>query len=69
MTDIIIAMGTRPEIIKMAPIIRELMQRDRTFKIAYTGQHYDYNLSLQFIEELNLPKPEYDLKVKEVSPG
>jgi UDP-N-acetylglucosamine 2-epimerase (non-hydrolysing) len=69
MTDITIAMGTRPEIIKMAPIIRELMQRDRTFKIAYTGQHYDYNLSLQFIEELNLPKPEYDLKVKEVSPG
>ncbi len=69
MTDIIIAMGTRPEIIKMAPIIRELMQRDRTFKIAYTGQHYDYNLSLQFIEELNLPEPEYDLKVKEVSPG
>lgn len=69
MTDIIIAMGTRPEIVKMAPIIRELMHRDKPFKIVYSGQHYDYNISLQFIEELGLPKPEYDLKVREVSPG
>ena len=69
MTDIIIAIGTRPEIIKMAPVIRELMHRDKPFKIVYSGQHYDYHLSLQFIEELDLPKPEYNLKVKEVSPG
>jgi len=69
MTNILIAVGTRPEIIKMAPIVNALTNRNEPFKLVYSGQHHDYNLSLQFIKELNLPLPEYNLKVREVSPG
>lgn len=69
MTKLIIVLGTRPEIIKMAPIVRALQRHEQSFVIVNTGQHYDYNLSLQFIKELGLPQPDYDLKVRERSPG
>ncbi|HIE14048.1 TPA: UDP-N-acetylglucosamine 2-epimerase (non-hydrolyzing), partial [Candidatus Bathyarchaeota archaeon] len=60
---------TRPEIIKISPIIRAFERKDVPFVFVHSGQHYDYNLSLQFIEELGLPKPDFDLKVRERSPG
>jgi len=69
MTDLLIAIGTRPEIIKMAPIIKALTNQGEPFKIMHSGQHYDYNLSLQFIKDLGLPQPEYNLKIRETSPG
>lgn len=69
MTEIMIVMGTRPEVVKMAPIIRALKEGGRDFVVVHSGQHYDYNLSLQFIEELELAKPDYSLKVKEISPA
>ena len=56
-----IVMGTRPEIIKLSPVINQLGKSD-TFVI-FTGQHYDYNLSLQFIEELGISKPDYSMKL------
>ena len=61
-----IIMGTRPEIIKLAPIINKLAKRDSF--VVFTGQHYDYNLSLQFIEELSIRKPDYKLKLAESNP-
>ncbi|MCL6495977.1 MAG: UDP-N-acetylglucosamine 2-epimerase (non-hydrolyzing), partial [Ignavibacterium sp.] len=66
---ILVITGTRPEIIKMAPIIRVLQKNDVPFSHAHIGQHYDYNMSQQFIEELGLPSPEYFLKVKRNSPS
>lgn len=69
MTEIMIVMGTRPEVVKMAPVIRALEDVGRDFVVVHSGQHYDYNLSLQFIEELGLAKPDYSLKVKETSPA
>jgi UDP-N-acetylglucosamine 2-epimerase (non-hydrolysing) len=56
MADILFIVGTRPEIIKMSPIIRALNLND--FNLIHVGQHYDYNLSLQFIRELELPEPD-----------
>jgi len=53
----------------MAPIIKALTNRGKPFKIVHSGQHYDYNLSLQFIEDLDLPSPEYNLEIREISPG
>jgi len=38
-----IVLGTRPEIIKMSPIIRALEERGIEFFILHTGQHYSYN--------------------------
>ena len=55
--SILIVVGTRPEIIKMAPVIKELERRGLGFSLIHTGQHYDYEMSRVFIEELELPQP------------
>lgn len=52
--DIALVLGTRPEIIKLAPVIRALGDRAA---IVHTGQHYDYELSGQFFAQLGLPRP------------
>lgn len=64
-----VVVSTRPEIIKMAPIIRALNENSLPFVFVHCGQHYDYNMSQQFIDELELPKPDYGFKVKAYSPG
>ena len=61
-------MGTRPEIIKMAPVVRELQKRSLDFFILHTGQHYTYNMDKLFYEQLSLPLPKYDLGIKSTSP-
>jgi len=58
-----IVLGTRPEIIKMSPIIRELEEKNMEFFILHTGQHYSYNLDQVFFEQLKLPQPKYNLRV------
>lgn len=58
---IAIAMGTRPEIIKLAPIIKKLPKNSST--IIFTGQHYDYEMSLQFIKQLGIRDPDYKIKL------
>lgn len=69
MTEIMIAVGTRPEIVKMAPLIRALIKFGQQFTFVHCGQHYDYNLSQQFIEEFGLPTPNYRFTVKSSSSG
>jgi len=58
-----IIVGTRPEIIKMSPIIRECKRRKQDYFILHTGQHYSYNMDQVFFEQLELPKPKYNLDV------
>jgi UDP-N-acetylglucosamine 2-epimerase (non-hydrolysing) len=58
-----IVLGTRPEIIKMSPVIRELEARGVDFFILHTGQHYDYNMDEAFFEELKLPAAKHNLGV------
>jgi len=60
-SKIAVILGTRPEIIKMAPVIRELEGQSLDFFILHTGQHYSYNLDSIFFQELELPKPKYNL--------
>lgn len=67
--SIAIVVGTRPETIKMAPIIRELQKKSLPFHFIHTGQHYEYNMSLQFIKELSLPSPDYSFKLKNKRPA
>ena len=59
---IAVVLGTRPEIIKMASVIRELEARSADFFILHTGQHYSYNLDRVFFEQLKLPQAKYDLE-------
>ena len=58
-----IILGTRPEIIKMSPVIRELENQTLDYFILHTGQHYSYNLDKIFFEELELPAAKYNLDV------
>jgi UDP-N-acetylglucosamine 2-epimerase (non-hydrolysing) len=54
---IAVVLGTRPEIIKMAPVLRALESRQADFYILHTGQHYSDNLDRVFFEQLKLPQP------------
>ncbi len=58
-----IVLGTRPEIIKMAPIIRECERLGLDYFILHTGQHYSYNMDRVFFEQLELPDAAYNLDV------
>jgi len=60
---IAIILGTRPEIIKMSPVIRECEKKGLDYFILHTGQHYSYEMDRVFFEELELPQPEYNLDV------
>jgi UDP-N-acetylglucosamine 2-epimerase (non-hydrolysing) len=69
MKNIVIVVGTRPEVVKMAPVIRALEELRVQFTFVHSGQHYDYNLSKQFINELQLPSPDYSFKIRAISPA
>ncbi len=55
--------GTRPEIIKMAPVIRECQKRLIPFFIIHSNQHYSEDMDSIFFDELELPAPNYNLDV------
>ncbi|MGY5146763.1 MAG: non-hydrolyzing UDP-N-acetylglucosamine 2-epimerase [Candidatus Nitrosopumilus sp. bin_7KS] len=56
-----IIIGTRPEIIKLCELTKILNKKNS--EIVFTGQHYDYNMSLQFIKELGMREPDYKMKL------
>ena len=61
-----IIVGTRPQIIKSQPIIKEILARKLKLHIIHTGQHYDYQMSKVFFEEMKIRDPDLNL---EVGPG
>ena len=63
MSGVAIILGTRPEIIKMSPIIREYERRGDDYFILHTGQHYSYSMDRIFFEQLHLPEARYNLNV------
>ena len=58
-----LVVGTRPEIIKMAPITLECRRRGVCYSIVHTGQHYSYNLDEIFFKELGLGSASHNLEV------
>ena len=56
-------LGTRPEIIKMAPIIDEISKRDIDQIVLHTGQHYDKEMSDTFFKDLDIQTPDYNIHV------
>jgi UDP-N-acetylglucosamine 2-epimerase (non-hydrolysing) len=69
MQPVMVVVGTRPEIVKMAPVVRALKKTKTPFTFVHCGQHYDYNMSQQFIENLELPAPDFSFKIRSSSPG
>jgi UDP-N-acetylglucosamine 2-epimerase (non-hydrolysing) len=53
---IAIVLGTRPEIIKMSPVIRACENHQVEYFILHTGQHYSYNMDRIFFEQIGLPE-------------
>lgn len=53
--------GTRPEIIKLAPIFKKTSSKNSS--LIFTGQHYDFDMSLRFIEDLGLRSPDFTMKL------
>ena len=58
-----VVVGTRPEIIKMAPVVRACQKSGTPFLLLHTGQHYSYEMDGVFFRELELPAPHHNLEV------
>jgi len=67
MVKLSIIIGTRPEIIKLSPLIR--LTKKSSTDVIFTGQHYDYDMGLQFVKELNLRTPDHKLKLLKRNPA
>ncbi len=65
MKKIISVVGARPNFIKIAPVNKVLKTYSSRVKhiICHTGQHFDEKMSKVFFEDLELPKPDYNLEV------
>lgn len=59
---IVTVVGARPQFIKAAVVSRILREKAEGI-LVHTGQHYDYNMSEVFFEELGIPKPDYNLGI------
>ncbi len=72
MVKVVTVIGARPQIIKASAISRAIRNNYQDILeeiIIHTGQHYDQNMSEIFFEELQIPKPDYNLNVGSGSHG
>jgi len=49
--------GTRTNFMKIAPLIRQFENEKINYQLIHTGQHYDYNMSKVFFDDLSIPEP------------
>ena len=68
MGKILTVVGARPQFIKAAVVSRILRGKAHEV-LVHTGQHFDYNMSDIFFEELSIPKPDYNLGISGGSHG
>lgn len=66
--DITLVAGARPNFMKIAPIIHQIIKKREegitiSFRLVHTGQHYDEKLSGTFFKELNIPSPNVNLGI------
>ena len=60
--------GTRPNFIKIAPLIKSIQKaqskgKNISYRLVHTGQHFDKNMSETFFEELKIPSPNVNLGI------
>lgn len=71
---IVTILGARPQFIKAGSVSREIKSREKSGIdiseiIVHTGQHYDPNMSDIFFNQMEIPKPDYLLKIQGRSHG
>ena len=64
--------GARPNFVKLAPVVEEIQNQQKKginidYRIIHTGQHFDYEMSQAFFEELGIPEPDIHLNSKKGS--
>ncbi|MDP3013668.1 MAG: UDP-N-acetylglucosamine 2-epimerase, partial [Candidatus Subteraquimicrobiales bacterium] len=60
---VLLVAGARPNFMKIAPIYRESLKHSQVVcKLVHTGQHYDYEMSQAFFEDLEIPEPHFFLE-------
>lgn len=69
MKSILTVVGARPQFIKASVVSAELKRLGIPEKMIHTGQHYDSNMSDLFFEELEIPKPAFNLGIGSGSHG
>jgi UDP-GlcNAc3NAcA epimerase len=69
MPKIFTVLGARPQFIKAAPVSRALAAAGLSEVIVHTGQHFDALMSDVFFDELDIPKPGYNLEVNSLGHG
>ena len=63
---IVTVVGARPQFIKEAVCSRHI-RKYHDEVLVHTGQHFDYEMSGVFFEEMNIPKPDYNLGISSCS--
>ena len=63
MKAVVHILGARPNFIKAAPLIKRIQKERLRNIVIHTGQHFDYNMSQQFFDELGIPKIDYNLGI------
>lgn len=65
---VLTVVGARPQFIKAA-VVSRILRESAQEVLVHTGQHYDYNMSDIFFEELKIPTPDYNLGISGGSHG
>src|SRR5436309_13265047 len=68
MGRIVTIIGTRPEIIKMAPVVKALDRLDHDHVLVHSGQHYDLMMDRIFFRDMQLREPDEQFELKEQPP-
>lgn len=69
MKRVITVVGARPQFVKAATLSRQFQLYGIEEKIIHTGQHFDANMSDVFFDEMEIPKPAYNLDIHGVTHG
>ncbi len=61
--DVLVVVGTRPQFVKLAVLLKYFRKHGINFGVVHTGQHYDYEMNKIFFEDLEIPTPVKHLNV------
>ncbi|MEC7358277.1 MAG: UDP-N-acetylglucosamine 2-epimerase (non-hydrolyzing) [Verrucomicrobiota bacterium] len=62
-------LGARPQFVKAAPVSAAMIDSGIDEVLVHTGQHFDYEMSQVFFDELNIPEPKHNLSISGGSHG